>query len=152
MLKNYFTIAWRSLWKNKVYSIINILGLSIGIAFSFLIGAYVWGELQVNGNLKDADNQYILQSKWKDPNMGIEITSLAQLPKALKEVYPTLVANYYHWDAISSNVSKGEKHFRESIQIGDSTLLSMYGFGLYMAIQKWPLPTHFRQLSPMKWR
>jgi len=130
MLKNYFTIAWRSLWKNKVYSIINILGLSIGIAFSFLIGAYVWGELQVNGNLKDADNQYILQSKWKDPNMGIEITSLAQLPKALKEVYPTLVANYYHWDAISSNVSKGEKHFRESIQIGDSTLLSMYGFGL----------------------
>jgi len=130
MLQNYFTIAWRNLWKNKVYSLINILGLSVGIAFSFLIGAYVWGELQVNNNLKDAGNQYILQSKWKDPNMGPEITSIAQLPKALKEVYPTLVANYYHWDAITSNVSKDNKHFRENIQLGDSTLLSMYGFTL----------------------
>ena len=130
MLKNYFTIAWRSLWKNKVYSIINIFGLSIGIAFTLLIGAYVWGELQVNHDLKNAGNQYILQSRWKDPNMGVEATSIAQLPKALKENYPSLVANYYHWDAITSNVSKGEKHFRENIQIGDTTLLHMYGFSL----------------------
>jgi putative ABC transport system permease protein len=130
MLQNYFTIAWRSLWKNKVFSLINIFGLAIGIAFTLLVGAYVWGEIQVNHDLKDADNQYILQSKWKDPNMGFEITTIAELPKALKERYPTLVANYYHWDANTSNISKGDKHFRENIQVGDSTLLNMYGFGL----------------------
>ena len=130
MLQNYFIIAWRSLWKNKIFSLINIFGLSIGIAFALLIGAYVWGELQVNNNLKNAGNQYILQSKWKDPNMGPEITTIAELPKTLKEMYPTLVANYYHWDAVTSNISKGDKHFRESIQVGDSTLLSMYGFTL----------------------
>ena len=130
MLKNYFTIAWRNLWKNKVYSLINIFGLSVGIAFTLLVGAYVWGELMVNHDLKDMDNQYVIQSKWKIPNMGFEITTIAQLPKALKDLYPTLVANYYHWDGVGSIVSKGEKHFRESIQIGDSTLLSMYGFNL----------------------
>ncbi len=130
MLKNYFIIAWRSLWKNKIFSLINIFGLSIGIAFTLLIGAYVWGEIQVNHGLRDAGNQYIIQSKWKDPNMGPEITTVAQLPKALKELYPTLVANYYHWDAVTSNVSKGDKHFRESLQVGDSTLLNMYGFTL----------------------
>jgi len=130
MLQNYFIIAWRSLWKNKGFSIINILGLSVGIAFTLLIGAYVWGELQVNHNLKNADNQYILQSRWKDPNLGFELGTIAQLPKTLKEVYPTLVANYYHWDGVTSNVSKGDKHFREGIQIGDSTLLNMYGFAL----------------------
>src|SRR5665213_4263363 len=91
MLQNYFTIAWRSLWKNKIYSIINILGLSAGIAFTLLVGAYVWGELRVNHDLKNADNQYIIQSKWKDPNMGPEMTSIAQLPKTLKEVYPCLL-------------------------------------------------------------
>ena len=32
MLKNYFKIALRNLWKNKVYSAINIAGLAIGIA------------------------------------------------------------------------------------------------------------------------
>ncbi|HEY2582806.1 MAG TPA: ABC transporter permease [Mucilaginibacter sp.] len=130
MLQNYFTIAWRSLWKNKVFSLINIFGLSIGIAFTLLVGAYVWGELRVNHDLKDADNQYILLSKWKNPNMGYEITSIAQLPKILKELYPNLVTNYYHWDAITSNISKGDKHFRENIQVGDSTLLSMYGLNL----------------------
>jgi putative ABC transport system permease protein len=130
MLQNYFTIAWRSLWKNKVFSLINIFGLSIGIGFTLLIGAYVWGELQVNQNLKNADNQYIIQSKWKDPNMGFGIGTIAGLPKALKENYPRLVANFYHWDGVTSNVSVGTKHFRESMQIGDSTFLSMYGFKL----------------------
>jgi putative ABC transport system permease protein len=130
MLKNYFIIAWRSLWKNKIFSLINVFGLSIGIAFTLLIGAYVWGEFQVNHDLKNAGNQYIIQSKWKDPNMGPEITTIGQLPKTLKETYPTLVANYYHWDAVTSNVSKGDKHFRENLQVGDSTLLSMYGFTL----------------------
>ncbi len=130
MLKSYIKIAWRNLWKNKAFSIINIFGLSIGIAFSLLIGAYVWGELQVNRQLKDADNQYIIQSKWKDPNMGFVIGSSAELPKALKESYPGLVTNYYRFDGITTNVSKGDKHFRETVQVGDSTLLNMYGFKL----------------------
>src|SRR3982751_231853 len=130
MLKNYIKIAWRNLWKQKVFSIVNILGLSVGIAFTLLIGAYVWGELRVNHQLKDADNQYIIQSKWKNPNMGYELASVAELPKALKREYPGLVANYYRFDGMTTNVSKGEKHFRESIQVGDSTMLKMYGFRL----------------------
>lgn len=130
MLQNYFKIAWRNLWKNKVFSLINIFGLAIGIAFAMLIGAYVWDELQVNHQLKDADNQYIILSKWKDPNLGNEINSIAELPKALADNYPGLVSNYYHTDLASTNVSKGEKHYRESIQIGDSSLLHMYGFKL----------------------
>jgi putative ABC transport system permease protein len=130
MLKNYFKIAWRNLWKNKVFSLINIFGLSVGIAFTLIIGAYVWVELQINRQLNNADNQYIIQSKWKDPNMGIELTSIAQLPKTLRTVYPHLVANYYHDDLVTTNVSRGERHFRENLQIGDSTLLSMYGLKL----------------------
>src|ERR1700740_1894032 len=118
MLKNYFKIAWRNLWKNKVFSIINIFGLSVGIAFTLLISAYVWGELQVNHHLKNADNQYIILSKWTDPNMGNEISCIPQLPKTLKEVYPGLVANYYHSDLVTTNVSKDNKHFRESLQLG----------------------------------
>ncbi|WP_419800876.1 ABC transporter permease [Mucilaginibacter sp.] len=130
MFKNYITIAWRNIIKNRVFSLVNIIGLSTGIAFTLLIGAYIWGELQVNRQLKNADEQYIIQSKWKDPNMGFELATLAELPKALKTEYPNLVANYYHWDGVTSTISKGEKHFREHIQIGDSTLLTMYGFSL----------------------
>jgi putative ABC transport system permease protein len=130
MMKNYFKIAWRNITAQKFYSLINIIGLSAGIAFTFLMAAYVWQELQVNKNLSNADSQYIIQSKWKNPNMGLELTTLGPLAKALKEEYPHLVANYYRWDGITSVVSRGDKIFREGLQIGDSTFLNMYGFEL----------------------
>jgi putative ABC transport system permease protein len=41
MIKNYFKTAWRSLWKNKTFSAINIFGLSIGIAAFLLIINYL---------------------------------------------------------------------------------------------------------------
>jgi ABC-type antimicrobial peptide transport system permease subunit len=136
MLKNYFKIAWRNITKSKFYASVNIIGLSTGIAFTLLIGAYVWSELQVNKSLKNADRQYILQSKWKDPNQGIELTTMGPLAKALKEQYPDLIANYYRWDGVTSNVSKGDKSFREGLQICDSTMLNMYDFPLLYGNRK----------------
>lgn len=45
MLKNYFIIAWRNLIKNKVYSLINILGLAAGMAVAMLIALWIWDEV-----------------------------------------------------------------------------------------------------------
>ncbi|MGN6214340.1 ABC transporter permease [Parafilimonas sp.] len=127
MFKNYFKIAWRNISKYKFHSFINVGGLAIGIAFAFLIGAYVWNALRVNASLKNENDQYIIQTKYgTDPTFYL--TTFGNLAKALKEQYPGLVANYYRWDGITSTVSKGDKHFREGIQINDSTLFSMYGF------------------------
>ena len=116
--------------KRKFYSLVSIFGLSVGITFTLLIGTYIWGELQVNSVLKDVDNQYVIQSKWKKSDIGLEITTLAPLGKSLKENFPDLVENYYSFDGITSVVANGDKIFREDIQIGDSTLLKMYGFKL----------------------
>ena len=41
MLKNYWKIAWRTLWKNKLVSAINLGGLAVGIASSILLLSYV---------------------------------------------------------------------------------------------------------------
>jgi putative ABC transport system permease protein len=127
MFKNYFKIAWRNIIKYKFYSLINISGLAIALAFGLLIGAYVWDALQVNNNLKDINNHYIIQSKWGD-NSSFDLTTVGNLAKALRQQYPDLVANYYRWDAVTTTVSKGDKHFREDVQINDSTFFSMYGF------------------------
>ena len=128
MLSTYFKIGWRNVTRHRFYALVNVAGLAVGIAFVLLIAAYVWQELQVNRQLRNAEEQYIIQSSWKDPNMGMELTALAPLARALKEEYPQLVKNYYRWDGITATVSIGDKKFRESTQIGDSTLLSMYGF------------------------
>ena len=44
MFKNYLTIAWRNLIKNKVLSVINIGGLAVGMAVVMLIGLWVLDE------------------------------------------------------------------------------------------------------------
>lgn len=44
MFRNYFLTAWRNLTRNKVYSVLNIVGLSIGMAVALLIG--LWAHFQ----------------------------------------------------------------------------------------------------------
>jgi putative ABC transport system permease protein len=129
MIKNYLKIAWRNVTKSRSYAAVNIAGLAVGIAFMLLIGSYVWNEFEVNHNLRNIENQYIIQSSWGDA-ATFDLTTVGALARSLKDLYPNLIENYYRWDGISSNVSKGEKVFRENIQIGDSTLLSMYGLPL----------------------
>ena len=55
MIKNYLVIALRNLLKNKVYSLINIVGLAVGIAVTMLIGLWVWDELSFNKYHKSYD-------------------------------------------------------------------------------------------------
>lgn len=55
MLKNYFNIAVRSLLKHKFYSLLNILGLSIGLACFMLISLFIKHELTYDTFHKDAD-------------------------------------------------------------------------------------------------
>ena len=69
-------------------------------------------------------------SRWKDPNISADITTLGAVGVFLKQEYPSLIADYYRFDGISAIISKGEKHFQESVQAGDSSLLSMFGFPL----------------------
>lgn len=130
MIKNYLKIAWRNLFKNKFHTILNLIGLVSGMAFVLLIAAYIWQEYQVNADLRNRDRQYILQSEYREPGMGMALTTVGPLPKTLKEEYPDLVADYYRIDGISCIVSAGNQVFQEDGALGDSTILTMYGFEL----------------------
>ena len=130
MLNNYYKTAIRAIARNRFQAALNIFSLATGIAFTLMIAAYIWSEWRVNRGLWHADRQYILATTWKDPNMGYPVATVGPLAKALKENYPGLVAGYYRFDGVISTVSSGDKHFREDIQMGDSTLLTLYGFSL----------------------
>jgi putative ABC transport system permease protein len=58
MIKNYFKTAWRNLIKNKIYSLINIGGLAIGMAVAMLIGLWMYDELSTNKHFKNYDSLY----------------------------------------------------------------------------------------------
>lgn len=113
--------------KYKMFSIINILCLAIGITFTMLIGDYILHEKQVNAGIRNVDRQYLIKSNWKVKEMGLDVTTLGPLPQTLRNEYPSLVANYYRYNPVTNVVSSGDKHFKENIAIGDTTVVSMYG-------------------------
>ena len=48
MIRSYLKIAWRNLFRNKMYGLINIAGLAIGMAVAMLIGLWVYDEVSYN--------------------------------------------------------------------------------------------------------
>lgn len=58
MIKNYFKTFIRSIKRNKVYSLINIFGLAVGIACAVLLYLYIQHELGYNLHYKDVDRIY----------------------------------------------------------------------------------------------
>jgi ABC-type antimicrobial peptide transport system permease subunit len=58
MFKNYFKTAWRTLWKHKVFSVINVLGLAIGISASLVIYLITSYNLGFDKFEKDKDRIY----------------------------------------------------------------------------------------------
>ena len=62
MLKNYLKVALRNLWKNKVFSAINIIGLSAGLGVCLLIVLYVVDESTYDKYFPNADRIYRLDA------------------------------------------------------------------------------------------
>src|SRR5664279_462843 len=79
MIQNYFKTAWRSLRKNKSFSILNIVGLSIGVACSLWIALYVMDELSYDRYNTRAGLIYRIdeQVKFGDFNYnGVEVPAI----------------------------------------------------------------------------
>lgn len=128
MIRNYFNIMRRVILKRKAYSVITIFGLVAGITFAMLVGVFITEELSVNKSLKDIDRLYLIENHNKEDNMSFPFMTLSPLSKTMREQYPQQVENYYRfWDR-SITVSHGDKHYRIQSIIGDSTLISMFGF------------------------
>ena len=62
MIRNYFIIAVRSLMRNKTYSVINIAGLSVGLACCLLLSLYILDEAAYDRHHRDLDNLYQVTS------------------------------------------------------------------------------------------
>src|SRR5580692_746705 len=95
MFRNYLKTAWRNLVKNRFYSLINIGGLSAGLAIGILILLWVQDELSFDGFHKKTADIYRLEcyggtgaSKqiWDDMVAPIGPLAKQQLPEVRDEV------------------------------------------------------------------
>jgi len=152
MLKNYFKIAIRHLTRHKLFSVINILCLAIGITFSMTIGIYILNQEAVNSHLKNVENQYIIKSKWKTKDMGLDITTLGPLAKTLKTEYPTLLRIITASILLRMSLVPAINISKKISQLATQLLSTCMGFRFCMATPGRPLRTIILQLLPKAWR
>ncbi|HUU04544.1 MAG TPA: ABC transporter permease [Patescibacteria group bacterium] len=93
MLKNYFKIAWRNIILQKGYSLINIFGLAVGMACSFLILLWVQHETSFDRFHANADRIYRVIMEESHEN-GVENHPWMPFPlgRALVERFPEIIA------------------------------------------------------------
>jgi putative ABC transport system permease protein len=101
MIKSYFTVTMRSLIRNRLYSVINILGLSIGIASCILILLWVADEKSFDKFHPKADRLYQV---WANTNFDGKITSWTPLPLPTYEALKTADNNIKR-TAVTNSVS-----------------------------------------------
>jgi len=97
MIFNYFKIALRNILRNKVFSFINIVGLSIGIAVSFCIFVFIIYELSYDRHHKNFEQIYRVDSQWKDVDFRVPMTSVP-LAESIKREIPGIkeFVRFYH--------------------------------------------------------
>ncbi|MDJ1479243.1 ABC transporter permease [Cytophagaceae bacterium YF14B1] len=127
MLRNYFLIASRNLTRQKAFSVINILGLSVGMACSILILLWVQDELSYDRFHTHADQLYRLTSH--TPDIHAAVTS-APTAAAMVEKIPEVKSAV----RLSDNthvLEVGERKFEEEgIYYADSTFFDVFSFPL----------------------
>ena len=94
MLTNNLKFAWRSLLKNKGYSLLNIIGLAIGLATCMLILLYTSDELSYDRFNKNAENIYRVNNeiKYGGNHLDLAVAPALEGPTIVKE-FPQ-VENY----------------------------------------------------------
>src|SRR5688572_7341906 len=130
MFKNLFKIAIRNILKDKTYSAINILGLTIGITCSLFLFMYILDELSYDRYHKNADNIYRIVSNIKEPDNAFT-WAVAQIPLAeeLRDNYPE-VENAVRFFGMGRQLYKnGDKQFyEEDFFLADSTVFDMFSY------------------------
>ena len=132
MLRNYLKTAFRNIRRNKLHSIINITGFSIGLAVSMLIILYVLHEWTYDQFHPQKDQIVRLAfKKIRGEQMSTDANSLAVAGPEFAEAFPEIDhftrMSIYH----GGTLSHGAKAIQEpKIRYADSSLFEVLGFRL----------------------
>ncbi|MBE9583867.1 ABC transporter permease [Mucilaginibacter sp. JRF] len=127
MLKNYFITAFRSLKRFKLFTFLNLFGLSTGMACSILIMLWVQDEKSYDKFTPNASEIYRLTS-----NVSGSVAAVTPPPvvDALKQQIPA-VKNITRVVLLSATVNVADKKFDEkSILYADANFLQFFGYQL----------------------
>ncbi len=129
LITNYITTAWRNILRHKLFSIINILGLAIGLAAVMLIALYVRYETSYDSFWKNADNIYRLHIEFNRPGQERQLSFPTPPPviEAMKEEFPEIKA-FTRMSPRDRNITFGDQTFTEIISVVDKGFVDVFDF------------------------
>ena len=134
MIKSYFIMGWRNLWKGKLYSSLNVLGLTFGMVCFLLIGLYVHDELTFDQQHLDANRIYRVITHERNPNNGASTVAAAgyMLAEESTHAVPEVEMTTRMQRAGRANLVDPENpvNVQETVTIADERFLQMFDFPL----------------------
>jgi len=131
MIRNYFKTAWRNLWKNKLYSGINIFGLAVGLAACLLIGVYISHELSYDKFNRNAYRIVRVTMEYeKAGTVNAVATTGTKVGPQFKRTFPP-VEEYVRTYIRQNIIKHDEKIFDEPrILYADAPFFKVFSFHL----------------------
>lgn len=118
MFRNYFKLAWRNLFKNKQFTLLNLIGLSTGLASAILI--FLWVNDEVNVDKFNEKDDRLYKVLFNIP-MANEVLTLQSTPsplavaltKEMPEVESAVSLNHFiDWFTGEGVVTVGDNHIK----------------------------------------
>lgn len=131
MLQNYFKIALRSLWRTKVHSMINILGLGLAVTCCVLFILFVRDECTFDRFHTKAGRIYRVYARedWGENQQFFNTLTPLPMGPALKENFPE-VMNHVRIVPVSAQVKMEDYQFNEKVLIGGQDFFEVFDFEL----------------------
>ncbi len=129
MIRNNLKIAWRNLLRNKIFSIIKILGLSIGLTVCMLIFLYTKDEISYDQFHENKSQLYRIVQTWqmgKQPSQVIGITNGVMGETFAKEIPE--VQQFVRINGVTVTVKKNNEVFTEQPLFVDENFFSVFTF------------------------
>lgn len=141
MLKNIIKTSFRFLSKNRVYTLINVLGLALGMATSTLILLYVTDELSYDKFHDDYENIYRVQEKydWGDYTQfwaTVDGQLALKMSNTEEDISICRIMSYYNPPFLFANARSVESG---QVIFADSSFLDVFSFPLIEKIEGSPL-------------
>ncbi|WP_266368345.1 ABC transporter permease [Tellurirhabdus rosea] len=139
MFRNYLTVALRNFARHKIYSIINLGGLTIAVACCLLLGLFVRHELSFDRFNTKADRLYRAwtEEEYKGDRFR-NVTTPFVLGPTLKETFPEVEA-MARVRVSELKVRKGAEVFNENVHMVEPDLFRMFDFPLLNSVADNPL-------------
>ncbi len=132
MIRNYLTIAWRHLLRQPGYTVLNLLGLCIGISSSLIIFLYLRHEQSYDDYHERAERIVRISSDIREPDDAFR-WAVTQIPlgPALDETFPEVEKTVRFFPAGNTSISVGDKVFvEEEVYHVDSTIFQIFTYEL----------------------